>query len=159
MGGRRLGSVLVGLQFGLIAVLVGVALPVLVGERVPALAWGLAIAGAALGVWALASHPPGNFNIHPEPRAGGHLVQRGPYRWIRHPMYTAVIVFGLACAWTAGGGASRSALVVVLGWASLVALVAVLRLKAGLEERWLLAAHPGYADYRARSWRFVPGVW
>ena len=30
--------------------------------------------------------------------------------------------------------------------------------KAAVEERWMLVAHPGYQAYRARTKRFVPGV-
>jgi protein-S-isoprenylcysteine O-methyltransferase Ste14 len=37
-------------------------------------------------------------------------------------------------------------------------LVAVLAMKASSEERWMLAEHSGYADYRARTWRFLPGI-
>ena len=48
---------------------------VLVGLQFALLAW-LAVK-AAVG--------------RPVPREGGHLVQHGPYRWIRHPMYSALI--------------------------------------------------------------------
>jgi protein-S-isoprenylcysteine O-methyltransferase Ste14 len=30
--------------------------------------------------------------------------------------------------------------------------------KATVEERWMLAAHPGYAAYRERTRRFLPGI-
>lgn len=49
-----------------------------------------------LGLWALSRNRPGNFDIRPTPREGGHLVQQEAYRWIRHPTYTAVIACGLA---------------------------------------------------------------
>jgi protein-S-isoprenylcysteine O-methyltransferase Ste14 len=38
------------------------------------------------------------------------------------------------------------------------ALPLVLIVKARLEERWMAARHPGYPAYRARTWRFVPGL-
>ncbi|CAD5373912.1 hypothetical protein RA210_U40315 [Rubrivivax sp. A210] len=109
----------------------------------------MAAGSTLLGLWALASNRPGNFNIHPSPREGGQLVQRGPYRWIRHPMYTAVLAFGLACAWAAGAP---------WGWVCLTALLAVLVAKAALEERWMLEQHAGYAAYRERTHRFLPGL-
>ena len=104
---------------------------------------------AAVGLWALTANRPGNFNIRPAPREGGVLVAHGPYRWIRHPMYSAVIAFGLACAWS---GAAPWA------WLFFGALVAVLFTKAAYEERWMLEAHPGYAAYRKRTRRFLPGL-
>lgn len=140
---------LVALQFGLIAGMALLAWPALLQGHVPAGAWGMAAAGALLGLWAMWCNRPGNFNIRPTPRVGGQLVQVGPYRRIRHPMYTAVMAFGLACAL-----AARSP----WGWFGVLLLVAVLATKASLEERWMLAEHPGYADYRARTWRFLPGI-
>lgn len=146
---HRLGTVLVGLQFALIGALAVLALPALLRGHAPAGASVLAAAGALLGLWALSSNRPGNFNIRPTPREGGQLVQQGPYRWIRHPMYSAVIACGLACAWA---GSS------LWGWSGAVALVAVLATKARFEERWMLAEHPGYAAYRTRTWCFLPGI-
>ena len=51
-----------------------------------------------LAVWALAANRPGNFNIRPTPRPGGALVTSGPYRWVRHPMYTSVLMAAAAAA-------------------------------------------------------------
>jgi len=146
---HHLGSVLVALQFGLIAFLAVLAGPDFLRGAAPAGAWVAAGMGVALGLWAVACNRPGNFNIHPAPRDGGRLVQQGPYRWIRHPMYTAVLCCGLAGAWAGGG---------VTGWLALGALVVVLVVKATLEEKWMLERHPAYADYRARTGRFLPGI-
>jgi protein-S-isoprenylcysteine O-methyltransferase Ste14 len=147
--GRRVGHLLVALQLLLIAALARQAAPAFLGGRAGGLAWALAVAAAALGVWALTCNRPGNFNVHPAPKAGGQLVQQGPYRWIRHPMYSAVLLAG-AAAVTADAG--------WLAWGCLAALAAVLGVKAGLEERWLLAHHAGYVNYRERTARFVPEV-
>lgn len=145
----RLGTVLVAAQFGLIGVLAVLAAPLFLQRRAALAAWGLAAAGVLLGLWALAHNRPGNFNIRPAPRDGGQLVHSGPYRWIRHPMYTAVIACGAACAWAAGSA---------WGWLAATALVAVLATKAHFEERWMLQQHPGYAAYRQRTRRFLPFV-
>jgi protein-S-isoprenylcysteine O-methyltransferase Ste14 len=146
---RWLGTVLVACQFMLIAALAALALPAFLAGEAPSGAWLTAVAGALLGLWALSRNRPGNFNIRPTPREGGQLVQQGPYRWIRHPMYTAVIACGLACAW-AGGAA--------WGWLCVAVLVIVLLTKATLEERWMLCAHPAYAAYQAGTYRFLPWI-
>jgi len=150
---RRLGTLLVLAQFGLMAVLV--VLGAMALRPWPAwpqlvLAGALALAGALLGLAALQANRPGNFNIHPEPRAGGQLVAQGPYRWVRHPMYAAVLLLTAAAAAVAASAAAA------LAWA---ALLAVLVVKARLEERWLAAHHAGYADYCRRTRRLLPGVY
>jgi protein-S-isoprenylcysteine O-methyltransferase Ste14 len=146
---HRIGGALVALQFGLIAALAWLAGPSLLGLAAPAAAWALLLASAAMGLWALQANRPGNFNIRPAPRDGGSLVQHGPYRWIRHPMYTSVGAFAAGCA-VAAGSAAAAAAAGMLG--------AVLLGKAFMEERWMAERHPAYAGYRARTWRFVPGL-
>jgi protein-S-isoprenylcysteine O-methyltransferase Ste14 len=146
---RLTGQLLVGLQFALVAaVAVPAARPFLTGLA-GAGAWLVMVCGIALGAWALAFNRPGNFNIRPTPREGGQLVQSGPYRWIRHPMYSAVLLVAAACAW-----ADASA----WAWLAMAALATVLSVKAGWEERWMAAKHPGYAAYCIRTHRFVPRV-
>jgi protein-S-isoprenylcysteine O-methyltransferase Ste14 len=81
--------------------------------------------------------------VSPEPKADGHLVTRGVYRWLRHPMYTGItlLVIGLALRtptlWVAVAG---------------VALIALLLVKARFEERLLAARYPDYPAYRSRTW-------
>jgi len=144
---KHLGSLLVGLQFGLIVLLALSVVPVLRQGEVPLAATWLAGSGLALAAWALWAYPPGSFNIRPTPRVDGHVVQRGPYRRIRHPMYTSIALCGVACACAAQQ---------VWVWLALVALLLVLLTKALLEERWMAQQHPDYAAYQARTERFVP---
>jgi protein-S-isoprenylcysteine O-methyltransferase Ste14 len=144
---HRLGTALVAAQFTLLGLLAALALPRF--RNAPAGAWALALAAVLLGAWALSCNRPGNFNVRPAPRAGGRLVRSGPYRWIRHPMYTSVMVGGAACVWAAPSAWTGLALAL---------LVADLWIKATLEERWMLQEHPDYAGYRAGTWRFVPFV-
>ena len=107
----------------------------------------LAGCGGVVGAWALSANRPGNFNIRPEPKAGGRLVTRGPYRHVRHPMYVAVLLFGAGAA-AAYGEPWR--------WVVLVLLALVLDRKAAREERALRGKFPAYADYAARTGRFLP---
>lgn len=148
-GRSGLGSALVAAQFTAIGLLGWWAAPALRGARTPWAAWSLLLVAALLGAWALYANRPGNFNIRPAPRAGGALVRHGPYRWMRHPMYTSVIAIGAGCALAAGTWTAAAVLAM---------LVAVLTVKASVEERWMAEVHPDYTAYRAKTWRFVPWV-
>jgi protein-S-isoprenylcysteine O-methyltransferase Ste14 len=148
---RGSGQALVVVQFLALAGLVLLAGGSLGETETPAEtpvgAVALAVAGLLLGLWALKVNRPGNFNIHPAPREGGHLVETGPYRLIRHPMYVALMMFGASCAWIADS---------FPGWMLWLTLVCVLAVKALLEEWMLARAHQAYAAYRQRTRSFVP---
>lgn len=144
-----LGRCWVGLQFGLLfALAVLCVLHWSIG--LPGVAsWLSWLASAGVGLWTLSVNRPGNFNIHPEPHPEGHLVQDGPYRFVRHPMYGSVLLLAAGAAmWLSS----------VMGWALFVALLCVLMVKARMEERWLEQRYPQYAEYRQRTYRLVPLV-
>ena len=147
---HSLGLVLVLLQFILIAVIAWRAGPSFLALQASTLAWCVLAAGIALGGWALSANRPGNFNIRPQPKAGGQLVRSGPYAWIRHPMYTAVLLAGLAGVY--GVDIPGRTLV----GTAFLALLGVLWVKAGLEEQWMAAQHPDYAAYQKDTSRFIP---
>ena|SRR3990167_2063108 len=142
-----MGTLLVALQFGLLLVLAALAASNVMHGVIPAGALLLAGASVVLGAWTLVYNRPGNFNIRPVPKIHGVLVTTGPYRWIRHPMYTSVLLGAGALAWTSSP---------LIGWVAWLALAIVLLKKSTLEERWMCAKHPGYAAYILRTKRFLP---
>lgn len=139
------GRGLVAAQFALIAWLIWPFTP----QVWAPLAIGLLAASLVLGIWTLVHNRPGNFNIRPEPKAGGSLVTGGPYRFMRHPMYSALLLF---CA------AEVLAYADPLKGAAFALMVVVLWMKAGLEEQGLREKFPDYAGYAARVKRFIPGI-
>jgi protein-S-isoprenylcysteine O-methyltransferase Ste14 len=145
----RTGTLLVFLQLGLLLLLTLLALPAIFRFAIPLSAWLLAMIAVALALWTLRHNRVGNFSIHPKPKASGVLVTTGPYRWIRHPMYSSVLL-----------GAAALALLPnpLAGWASWTALAVVLLLKSSLEEDWLQQRHPAYAAYMQHSKRILPWV-
>jgi protein-S-isoprenylcysteine O-methyltransferase Ste14 len=84
----------------------------------------------------------------PVPNTRGQLITGGLYRYVRHPIYTGVllIVVGLTL---------RSGSVVTLAVA--VVTVVFFDRKARWEEAQLSKRYPDYADYASHTHRFVPG--
>jgi protein-S-isoprenylcysteine O-methyltransferase Ste14 len=85
----------------------------------------------------------------PRPKPTGELVTRGPFRFVRHPLYTGALLF-----------LAGTSLVLSL-WALIptAALLMLWTLKARLEERHLVRAFPEYPEYARRvRGRFVPFV-
>ena len=109
----------------------------------------MAVLASALGIWTICHNRPGNFNIHPEPKATGRLITSGPYSYVRHPMYVALLLFGAAVA-IAFGDYRKTAC-----W---LALALVLWAKSVLEERALRRRFPDYPAYASRVCRFIPGL-
>lgn len=91
-----------------------------------------------------------SFSILPRPIAGGELVDTGPYRLIRNPIYSALVLGGLGIA------AARSSVLTVV---ATIVLFVVLDLKRRREEVWLASRYPGYAAYRDRTKAFIPFVY
>lgn len=120
------------------------------GFDLPMLAWGLFVIGILIFLWAAASLGTSNFTVMPDPRAGGAFTQRGIYRFVRHPMYTAVLVCGLAMTM----GAPTTLRIVAL----LVCTI-VLVLKIGYEERRLASHYPQYHERMKGVSRLLPFVW
>lgn len=105
--------------------------------------------GLALGLASGRALGPG-LTAYPEPKREGRLIETGPYRVIRHPMYTGVVLVVGGASLLAG---SR------FGMVGSLILLAFFVAKAGYEERRLRVRYPGYADYRRRvRHRFIPGV-
>jgi protein-S-isoprenylcysteine O-methyltransferase Ste14 len=105
----------------------------------------LLVAGTAWSVWSLRFLGK-NLSVIAQARG---VTDGGPYRLVRHPLYTGEIVSALGLA-LAAGTAPAAAL-----W---VALVGMQAYRAMREEQVLLDALPGYRQYRARTAALVPGL-
>jgi protein-S-isoprenylcysteine O-methyltransferase Ste14 len=125
------------------------AMPAAARGDIPLTSWVLACTVIALFLWILMHNRLGNFNIQPLPKSEGLLVTTGPYRWIRHPMYTAVML-GAAALAPMGG--------TLLGWVIWLCLALVLWTKSRFEEQWMQEQHAGYSAYMQSSKRFIPLV-
>lgn len=112
----------------------------------------LILVGFALTTWAMAV----NRNFEPQVRIqtdrGHNVISSGPYRWVRHPGYTGVLIgFYLGMPLALGSWAAFA-----VGLVGLVVMV----IRTALEDRTLQAELPGYADFAQRTrYRLIPGVW
>ena len=103
--------------------------------------------GLAFSVWARIALG-GNWSGSVTLKQHHDIIRTGPYRFIRHPIYTGLVVAFLGSALARGE------------WRGLVAVaivVAALWRKWRLEERWLEEFFgPAYADYRRATWALIP---
>ena len=109
----------------------------------------LVVAGLLFSVWARVVLG-GNWSASVTLKHGHRIVRAGPYRWVRHPIYTGLLLALLGSALARGE------------WRGLVALTlaaAALWRKLRVEERWLVESFgSAYADYRASTWALIPFV-
>ncbi|BBB48062.1 methyltransferase family protein [Pelolinea submarina] len=114
-----------------------------VNNSVPAMNRFLSLFGVVIAIWAIAALGK-SFDVSPADRG---LVKRGPYKWLRHPMYASELF---------------SVIVIVVVDLSLRNILVTLVLLATLYLRihWEEKIIRGYADYgkQVRS-RVIPGVW
>jgi len=106
------------------------------------------LSGVALMLWARITFGRRSFHAAASPTSGG-IVRTGPYRFIRHPIYTAVLLF----AWPAALF-YRSAGAVA--FAALVSAGALVRMWC--EEQLLVRQYPDYAAYARTTMRMIPYV-
>lgn len=105
-------------------------------------------AALLLMFWARFTFGRRSFHAAANPTEGG-LVRSGPYRFVRHPIYTAVCLFVLPAVvahWS----------LVSAGCGTLVLAAAFLRIF--LEEKMLVARYPEYRHYAAHTPRMLPFI-
>lgn len=111
----------------------------------------LLAAGVFLRLWAVVALGR-LFTFRVAIQAQHHLVRTGPYRFVRHPSYSGVL---LACAGIGVADANLLSLAVLL----LLPLAGIL-VRIRLEERTLTAAlGDEYRRYSATTARLLPLVW
>lgn len=146
MPNRIKSILLVALQFLFIILLLsGTQL-----KNISLLAYAFLILSIVLVLWAIATMQKSKLRILPEPSPNATLITNGPYRFIRHPMYTAILM------------GSAGLLIHQFTWLRLsitIALAIVLLVKLTLEERMLQQKFAAYRDYMRRSKKLLPFIY
>lgn len=107
------------------------------------------VLGGLLGAWSLAHFASWRFEARLD--TGHKLATTGPFALMRHPIYTALDLFALGTAiW----------IPTPIVWAGFALMAIGGDLRARAEERLLRQTFgQDYADYSAKTRRFVPGVY
>ena len=111
--------------------------------------------GLAIGLWLFyRSHADlgTNWSITLEVREKHQLITQGIYRYVRHPMYLALLLYSLGQA------------IVLPNWIAgpsyLIAFGLLFAFRVHHEERMMLDQFgKDYESYMARTKRLIPGVW
>ncbi len=110
----------------------------------------LIASGILLGAFALFSHRKSHFRFAPEPDTTTTLITSGPYAFIRHPLYTSLILltFGLFVNYP-----------VISHFLAFALLFIILNIKITYEEKLLLKNFPNYTKYQAVTHKLFPFVY
>jgi len=85
----------------------------------------------------------------PLPKEHGQLATNGLYKYVRHPMYTSVLIFSLGLAINSGE---------FYKYLLVVALTALFYYKSIYEEVYLTKKYIGYAEYAQKTPRLLPFI-
>lgn len=109
----------------------------------------LLVMGGVFGTWGVLALGK-NLTAFPRPIEGGALVTNGPYAYVRHPIYSGLILG------TLGWAVFRTN---SLGVALALVLLVFFDLKSRQEERWLSETYAGYGEYQRRVRKLIPWVY
>lgn len=114
---------------------------------------GLAIfvVGMVVLIWSMAVNPFFEKTVRIQTERGHHVIDTGPYRYVRHPGYVGFAGWILSAPLLLGSW-----------WAFVPAIVCIIAIviRTGLEDQTLQDELTGYAEYAGRvRYRLVPGVW
>lgn len=110
----------------------------------------LAIVGPIFALASIREHSVRNAQLPkvvPTPGEQSALVASGPYHYIRHPIYTGVLLTAFGAAIAHG----HAALLVMA-----IIMLVFFYMKSSYEEKLLQSVYPTYAAYKERTGRFLP---
>ncbi len=100
-----------------------------------------------IGVLVCAASLRRSLTAVPIPKEEGELSMSGPYRYVRHPMYSSVLLLALGISLNSGSA---------IKYFLVLCLSVLFYFKSIYEEKYLRLKYPEYAEYSARIPRFIP---
>jgi protein-S-isoprenylcysteine O-methyltransferase Ste14 len=114
-------------------------------------AYAVYLLGNSLAGWAINSNPFFSSESRLQTDRGQKVTHSGPYRYIRHPAYSAALLLWLT-----------TGLMLASWWAVIPGLLAGITMvvRTAFEDRMLLTDLQGYTEYaRQVRYRLIPGIW
>jgi protein-S-isoprenylcysteine O-methyltransferase Ste14 len=114
-------------------------------------AFGFVLVVYVLPYWAVLSNPFSSGVVRIQKERGHYVVEKGPYRFIRHPMYLGTVLYGFSFPLFL-----ESLLALIPG----VIVIVLFVIRTSLEDKYLHENLAGYREYaqRVRA-RLIPGIW
>ncbi len=100
--------------------------------------------------WSMITMNPSQWTIFPEPKKLGNLIISGPYKWIRHPMYSGLLLISFSII------LHRQT---IIDFAVLAAFVVNLIFKLAYEEVLLSERFSEYKQYKKSTSRIFPWIY
>jgi protein-S-isoprenylcysteine O-methyltransferase Ste14 len=107
--------------------------------------------GMTLAFWAVKENAYASDVVRIQEDRGHTVCTSGPYRYVRHPMYSGIVLIILCYPLALGS---------LFTFIPASIIIALFVLRTALEDRTLLSELPGYTDYtRKVRYRLLPGIW
>lgn len=88
-----------------------------------------------------------SLTVMPLPKENGGLGTTGLYKYVRHPMYTCVLLLSLGIALASG---------ILIKYILVIGLYVLFYYKSSYEEIFLIQKYKNYKEYAQRTPRFIP---
>lgn len=105
--------------------------------------------GGLLGLFGLLSLGT-NITAVPHPKDDAVFVQSGAYKFVRHPIYSGILLGGIGFAFVVNGA---------LTFLYVLILFLFFDIKSRREEKWLARKFPDYPAYQKRVRKLIPFVY
>lgn len=100
-----------------------------------------------VGILVAAASLQRSLTAMPIPKADGKMTRQGLYRYVRHPMYSSVLLFSFGIALSHGN---------LYKYLLVGSLLVLFYFKSSYEENFLSAKYPDYSIYAKVTPRFLP---